>query len=83
MSKLTRCERCGKRLRNPRGAAADAWGIRLIDGQWPASVLCPNCLTAAEGAEMEIRGATMVPSRLGKLVPKTSKADGINGSHVE
>lgn len=26
VSKLTRCERCGKRLRNPRGSAADSWG---------------------------------------------------------
>ena len=71
MSKLTRCGRCGKRLRNPRGSVADSWGIRLIAGQWPASVLCPSCMTGDEWAEMEIRGSTMVPSRLGKLVPKT------------
>lgn len=68
---LTRCERCGKRLRNPRGTAADEWAIKLLSPYGPTSVICPTCLTPEEYAEMTVRGATQVPSGLGRLVPKT------------
>ncbi|GJO43302.1 hypothetical protein NJB1604_18700 [Mycobacterium marinum] len=71
MSKLTRCERCGKRLRNPRGSTADSWGIRLISPIGPAAVICPDCLTTNEWVEMQVRGATSVPCGLGTLAPKT------------
>ena len=68
---FTRCERCGKRLRNPRGTAADEWAIKLVSPYGPASVICPDCLTVGENAERVVRGATQVPSGLGRLAPKT------------
>ncbi len=68
---LTRCERCGKRLRNPRGTAADEWAIKLVSPFGPVSVICPACLTADENTERVVRGATQVPAGLATLVSTT------------
>jgi hypothetical protein len=68
--RLNRCERCNRKLRNPVGAAADEWAIKLLSPYGPMSVICPSCLTPDENTEMVIRGATSVPCGLGRLVPK-------------
>ncbi len=68
--RLTKCARCDKRLRNRVSAVADDWGLRLVDGRWPADLVCPSCLSDSEYGEMVVGGATMVASRLGRLVPK-------------
>jgi uncharacterized protein with PIN domain len=72
--KPTRCERCGRRLRNPRGARADAWVLRVPRAGWPLAAVCPDCQTGLEHVEAEVNSATLRPESLGglgvRLVPR-------------
>jgi hypothetical protein len=72
--KPTRCERCGRRLRNPRGARADAWVLRVPSEGWPLAAICPDCQTALEHAEAAINESTLRPESWGglgvRLVPR-------------
>ncbi len=73
MSKLTRCKRCGRRLRNRCSEAADRWAVVLVPPPplKETALICPDCQTSGEYSEMTVNGATLVPARLGRLVPKT------------
>lgn len=55
-SKVRRCERCGKRLRNL--GAGDGWNVRAERGVI-LGLICPGCQTAAENAEALINEATL------------------------
>lgn len=55
-SKITRCGRCGKRLRNPN-APADGWIVVMRQGVVDQH-LCPSCTTQEERAESVVAEAT-------------------------
>jgi hypothetical protein len=74
---LTRCERCGRRLRNPRGARADAWVLRVPRAGWPLAAVCLDCQIALEHAEAAINESTLRPESRGglgvRLVPRAER----------
>ena len=53
MSTVTRCTRCGRRLRS-----GDGWNIVFSQGMITGYV-CPTCQTPEEHAEAEINAATL------------------------
>jgi hypothetical protein len=55
--RLIRCDRCGRRCRNPR-ALADTWNSVWRVG-YLTGFLCPDCQTPEESTEAEINGATL------------------------
>jgi hypothetical protein len=56
-SKVTRCHRCDRRLRNPNSAGADGW-IAVIKQGTIESRYCPDCTTQEERAESVMNEAT-------------------------
>ncbi len=75
MSKLIRCGRCGRRLRN-----ADGWNVTLEAGVVVGHT-CPDCQTPVENSEAEINDATVVYGRRadGRIVGRPKGAQDVNG----
>lgn len=57
-TKVQRCHRCGKRLRNPNSANADGW-ISILREGLVTEILCPACTSPLERAESAAHEATM------------------------
>jgi len=55
---VIRCDRCGRRYRNPAAFVTDEWNATLRQGV-VVGYLCPDCQTP-ENAEAAIHEATLV-----------------------
>ena len=56
---VIRCDRCGRRYRNPAAFVTDEWNATLRQGV-VVGYLCPDCQTPEENAEAAIDEATLV-----------------------
>jgi len=61
ITKVIRCDRCSRRLRNPRNPGD--WNTIFDRGYPTGRHLCPDCQTPEENAEAEIKAATLDYSR--------------------
>jgi hypothetical protein len=59
---VIRCDRCGRRCRNPAAFVTDEWNATLRQGV-VVGHLCPDCQTPEENAEAAIHEATLVYGR--------------------
>ncbi len=71
-TKLHRCFRCGKRLRNPHSASADGWISVLREGV-VAQTICPNCSTPLERAESVMAETTTELAMSGEYIMQRTK----------
>lgn len=61
-TKVQRCARCNRRLRNPRGSGAD-WAVLVVTDQKTSlsradEFICPGCTTAEENVQRELNDAS-------------------------
>lgn len=71
-SKVQRCHRCGKRLRNPQSATADGWFGVLREGV-VVEAFCPSCTTPTQRAEMEMAECTTELGLSGEYIMQRPK----------
>ncbi len=71
-TKIHRCDRCGRRLRNPRSASADGWFSVLRQGL-VVETFCPDCTTPMQRAESVMAETTTELGISGELIMQRPK----------
>lgn len=71
-SKVQRCRRCGRRLRNPHSASANGWIIVIREGIIKET-MCPDCSTPLEQAESVMGETTTELAISGEFIMQRTK----------